>query len=286
MAKGEKNTFKLPQGTPIRAALRRAFADQRRQVLAAIGGVKAAADLPDGIPAFRLGALPLSERMTPLLRVIWAKGGKDLASELDMDPDAWSVRNPEVLAAIERSALAFAESTNKTTSLQLDEALARTRKELAEGVYEKGESVRQLTKRINAVFDRADRVRSRMIAASEASRAYHAGAESAAIASGVVLGWEWLVSEDACPLCQTVGRRAKFVRLGQPFAVNGTHPTYAEVKHPPLHPGCQCSMREVLDESDLPPELRSPEPEWAQTLIQPKPEPIDMPADEADDDAA
>ncbi len=277
MARAEKNTFKLPQGQPIAAAMRRAFREQHRQILGALSRKKAGPELPDAWPEFRLGNLALSERMTPLFEAIWDKGGRAFVVRNELDPDAWEVRNPEVQTAIEQAALTFAESTNKTTSLELDDALRRTRSELIEGVYNQGESVRELTKRVNAIFDKATKGRARMIAASEAARAYHAGAEAAAIRSGVVLGWEWLISEDACPLCQTVGRRAKFVRLGQPFAINGNHPVYSEVRFPPLHPSCQCSVREIVDQSDLPPELRDPEPAWAPTLTQPKPEPEDMP---------
>lgn len=272
-----KNTYKLPTGEPIRLALKTAFKAQRKQILASLSGKKAEPELPDAMPPFRLGDLAMSERMALLIEAYWDQSGTQLLSNVDVDPDAWDVRNPEVEAAIEKASLDFSASTNQTTSLALDKALSETRKALIAGVYTKGESLVELTKRVNAIFDQAETWRARRIAASEASRAVHAGQESAAIKSGVVLGWEWLLSEDACPLCQTVGRRAKFVRIGQPFAVVGDHPTYANVKHPPLHPSCQCSFREIVDQSDLPAELRDPEPDWASTLNQPKPEEQDKP---------
>lgn len=273
-----KNTYKLPTGEPIRRALKTAFRAQRKQILAALSGKKAEPELPESIPPFRLGDLAMSERMVPLIEAYWDKAGTQLLSRVDVDPDVWDVRNPEVEAAIEKAALDFSASTNQTTSLALNKALDDTRRALVAGVYTKGESLQQLTKRVNAIFDSAETWRSRRIAASEASRALHAGQESAAAKSGVVLGFEWLLSEDACPLCQTVGRRARFVRLGQPFAIVGDHPTYSQVKHPPLHPSCQCSMRECVDQSDLPAELRDPEPVWAPTLVQPQPEEQDKPA--------
>lgn len=286
----ERNTHRLPTGEPIRKALRAVFREQRRQMLEALGATQAKYVVfvgvrsysakclrlkevgtwnPEGFefPTFELGDLKISERMTPLLSAIWDKAGQRFNSKLGLDPNAWEVTNPHTRRMIEESALTFCEVTNRTTSLQLDEALRRTRKELAEGVVDRGESLKQLTQRVLSVFDRADKSRARSIAASEASRAVHAAQEEAAKQSGVVAGFEWLLSDDACPLCHTVARRAKAVRLGQAFAYSGDHPVYSQVRFPPLHPSCQCTVVEVLK-----PEYGGPEnPIWAETLVQPVP---------------
>ena len=150
-----KNTYKLPTGEPIRRALKTAFRSQRRQILASLTGKKAAGDLPDELPEFRLGNLAMSERMAPLIEAYWDKAGTQLLSRVGVDPDAWDVRNPEVEAAIDKAALDFSASTNQTTSLALDQALAKTRAELTAGVFTKGEALPTLTKRINAIFDAA-----------------------------------------------------------------------------------------------------------------------------------
>jgi GNAT superfamily N-acetyltransferase len=273
----ERNTFKLPQGEPIRRELVRVFRDQRRQVLGALRGGRKDEGEPTVdtliFPPFRLGALAMSERMTPHIEALWDQAGQRFLARIEEDPDQWQVTNPHLAGKIERAALDFCEATNRTTSLELDEALRRTREELHAGLVTEGESLAKLTKRVNAIFDGAETWRARRIAASEASRAVHAAQEQAAIQSGVVAGWEWLLSSDACPLCQTVARRAPRVKLGQPFAVVGDHPVYSEVRHPPLHPGCQCSMVEVLD-TDEPPASFAP------TLHQPEPEPQDLPPPE------
>ena len=70
----------------------------------------------------------------------------------------------------------------------------------------------------------------------------------------------------------TGGRR--FARItqenvGRPFAIVGSDPDYSSIRHPPLHPSCQCAMVEVLK-----PEYGGPEaPDWAATLDQPRPGP-------------
>lgn len=254
--KSEANTYGLPEGDPIRRELVRWFRRQRADVLKSMGlGSKAQMDPNDlgaggGEPPdeeyWRLGALAESERMTPLIEALWDSAGAAFLAKIGLDPDSWQVTNPHLRAMIERAALDFCKATNATTSMQLDEAIARLREELTAGVVERGESVAVLTDRVNAVFDQAERFRARRIAITEASRAVHAAQEQAAIDSGVVVGWEWLLSDGACPLCYAIHDEARYVRLGQRFATVGDHPTYSDVRHPPAHPGCRCTLLEVL----------------------------------------
>lgn len=255
MAKEIANTFKLPRGEKIRREQVAIFRRQRAAILRFLATGKKDDDydmggrMPGSWPKwddFGFGALKLSERMTPLLRVHWDKGGKDLFKRVGLDPDEWKVTNPNTAEAIAKASLSFCEETNKTTSLSLDDALAKTREELREGVINQGEALPKLVKRVNAVFDGAEKWRAKRIAWTEASRAVHAAGEMAAYESEVVTGWEWLLSSDACPLCQTVGRRAKYVKLGQPFAIVGDHPEYSQVRFPPLHPHCLLPETPIL----------------------------------------
>jgi len=269
----EPNTHGLPTGGRLRAAVKRLFRDQHTAILRYLRtGKKAAGGGGDPLPPawpgwddFGLGAEKNSERMTPLLKLTWEDAAAAFAPRVGLDPDEWSVINPLTEKLIDQAALDFCESTNSTTSMQLDAALAKTREELKAGVVEKGESVDVLTKRVNAIFDQAEKWRARRIAQTETSRAVHSAQEQAAIESGVVKGWEWLLSSDACPLCHKIADEAKYVKLGQAFAVIGKNPKYSEVRHPPAHPSCNCTVVEVLDVD--------PDPSWAQTLQDPKPEP-------------
>lgn len=280
--KAEANTYNLPRGEDLRRALAKAFRVQRTAVLHYVrtgrksaGGlaVKAGDDAPGPpyamppLDDFGLGALAFAERMTPLITATWEAAAGKFASRIGLDPNEWAVVDRHAAQTIQDAALAFSASTNATTSLALDEALRRTREELHEGVVTTGESVDKLTARINRIFDQAETWRARRIAQTETSRAVHAAQERTAIDSGVVRGWEWLLSSDACPLCHTVARRAPAVRLGQPFAVVSADPNYGTVKFPPLHPHCNCTVVPVLDVDD--------QPRWAETLHQPIPGPED-----------
>jgi hypothetical protein len=212
---------------------------------------------------YGLGALDVAQRVVPLLTLTWEQAAAKFAPRVGLDPDEWSVVNPHTEQAIWDAALAFAESTNATTSDELHDALERTRAALVEGVVEHGEALPALTKRVNAIFEGAETWRARRIAWTETSRAVHAAQVEAARRSGVVTGWRWLASADACSLCLAIAARAPAVRLGDSFAVIGDNPTYAEIEHPPAHPHCNCTLVEILD--------TDAQPDWSETLDQPEP---------------
>lgn len=177
--------------------------------------------------------------------------------------------NPHVESKIRAQCLQFCQATNQTTTKALNTALDKLRNELVAGIVTHGEGLDALTARVMSVFDQAEEWRARRIAATETSRAVHAAQETAALDTGIVAGFEWLISGDACPLCQQVATEAKRIKAGQAFAIVGDNPHYSTIRHPPLHPNCQCAMVEVLT-----PEYGGPEnPEWNQTLDQPKPGP-------------
>lgn len=252
----------------LRTELAGVFERQRRAIIRYMrtGKKDQGPPIPDGFPGFddfNLGALAMSGRMTPLIRMIWDDAADSFAPRVGLDPDSWSVVNPHTERMIEEAALAFCEATNATTSQDLADATAKLRDELRAGIVDAGESLTELTKRVNAIFDQATTSRARTIAWTETARAVHAAQEQAAMASGVVAGWKWLLSGDACPLCVAIAARMPAARLGQAFAVIGSDPNYSEVRFPPAHPHCGCTLVEVLD--------TDPQPEWGATLHDPDP---------------
>lgn len=271
--------YDLPTGKPIRDELVAWFKQQLAAVLGTIPPDMA--DIPESFPVLADYNDPMSRAMTPILATYWQESGSreigKLKAATGLDLDEWTVVNPKTQEKIQSAAFAFCEATNKTTSLELTTAMSRLRDELVQGVVNEGDTLVQLRKRVQAVFENAEEWRAQRIAATEASRAVHAAQEAADIESGVVVGLEWLLSADACPLCQAVNDKVKRVKLGQRFAEVGTNATYKDVRFPPIHPGCQCSVTSVLS-----PEYGGPEsPEWGETLIQPKIEPSSEESSEA-----
>lgn len=240
-----KNTYGLPPGTEIKGELLRWFRRQLKAMLGTMPTIGAA--LPAIFPSLADYNDPMAAAMTPIIAAYWDAAGKKVRERLGLDADEWRVTDPHLAQKIQTAAFDFCAATNKTTSKQLGTALAELRTELAAGLVDAGDTLPQLTKRVNAIFDNAEKWRAQRIAATEASRAVHAAEYQSAVESGVVAGFEWLVSADACPLCQKVAAESKYVKIDQPFATGmGKNPAYSTVKHPPLHPGCQCSMSEVL----------------------------------------
>jgi hypothetical protein len=263
---GEKNTFNLPAGADIRRELIRWVGRQAREVLGEASTVGVSM-----LDAFRFRSLglwdePMATAMTPLISAYWDQSGKRTMERLGLDPADWRVTSPHLEGKIRRAAYDFCHSTNASTTRRLDHALADLREQFVRGQVTDGETLPELTKRVNGVFDGLSKSRSRLIAATEASRAVHAAQETAATEFGDVAGFELLLSSDACDLCRKVYNECKRVRAGQPFAVIGDNPTYSAVMYPPLHPRCMCSMVHVFKPEDGGPA----DPQWGATLVQPQ----------------
>jgi hypothetical protein len=261
----EENTYGLPQGEPISRELRKWLAAQRAAVLSAIPET---GPLPDQFPALSGPDWdePMARAMTPILGNYWDQEGKDTYARLGLDPEDWKVTNPKLAGQIQKQSFTFCASTNATTDLRLHRALEALRDAFAAGLVAEGETLPQLAKRVGSIFKGLSSQHAELIAATEASRAVHAAQLAADHDSGVVSGLELMLSSDACPLCRKIATECRRVRLGHAFAIVGEHPEYSQIRHPPLHPYCQCTVIEVLS-----PEYGGPsDPEWGATLIQPQ----------------
>jgi hypothetical protein len=276
--KAEPNTFGLPEGDDVRKELVRMFRAQQREILGRINPpikstiAPTAAGLP-GPDWWEQQTLAEVERMTPLIEAYWQTAGEGLYSRIGLDPNAWQVTSPYTQDAIRSATFDFCDATNATTSQEIHDALADLEQSLEEGITQTGDSVRVLTDRVMAIFDNAERWRARRIAQTETARAVHSAQQTAGADSGVISGWEWLLSTGACPICYEIHDNARFVRVGQSFATVGNHPTYSDIRHPPAHPGCRCTLLEVLL-----PEYGGPieQPQWTET-------PLDQPGRTAEE---
>lgn len=176
----------------------------------------------------------------------WDEAGKDFLASNGLDPEAWQVKNPEVARSIRSATLDFCAATNKTSHLRAEEAREAARQALLDGM-DAGDNLDQLRKRIRGIFH--DDARAERIARTESMRGHHAGQVAAGNASGVVAGWKWLASSDACPQCLALAD--KVMAPDRAFAIVSDHPSYGAVKYPPLHPNCSCSIAPVIDEARL-----------------------------------
>jgi SPP1 gp7 family putative phage head morphogenesis protein len=160
----------------------------------------------------------------------------------------FQVINPQISRAAEQLALNFCAETNATTSKDLNDALAQLREDVLNGVVA-GDPRAEMRKRVNEIFDGAEEYRAGRIAVTETSRAIHSAERIAAKASGVVEGFKWLASADACDRCADLN--GKVIGIDENYAEGQSkNPAYESVPHPPLHPNCQCSQEEIISDED------------------------------------
>lgn len=286
---GQKNGhgYRMPAGTEIKQACVDVFEQQRKWVLdwfrstvkgfgwtIPVGQVvskKDESDIPPA-PAPSPGGPPplaapdlsvwdaqLAKEARPAIEVYFGKGAEQLAGRIDLDVDAiFNLELPTVQEAIDKAAMKFSASTNATTSLEMDAALKKLRVEMSEGIIAEGDALPELVKRVNVVFDSASKIRAERIALTESSRAMHEGQRIGAKNSGVVRGFEWLVSADPCPICIAIAERFK-AGIGidgtfgkqSDYGAGGVNPDYETITTPPAHPYCMCTMLEQIDEDAL-----------------------------------
>ncbi len=176
------------------------------------------------------------------------ESGDYMLQQLGRDA-AMDMARPPVVEFIDKTTKKFAAETNRTTV----EALKMS---LQDGVSG-GESIPDLRKRVEKIFDVAEKKRATMIARSETIRASNFGAEESMVQSGVVEGKEWLTAFDdrTCPFCEEMD--GKVMDLGSSFLDEGASFTvgeqtlnnnYTDVGFPPLHPNCRCTIIPVVVE--------------------------------------
>jgi hypothetical protein len=258
----EQNTYGLPEGAPIRKAFKRFAKRQLKQTLSSLPVI--GAPLPTHFPSVAKWNDPMASAMTPLVGLYWDDAGQTTRARLGLDPDRWEVHDPHLHQMIQQQAFRFCESTNETTDKELGAALEDLRQQFIEGLVDAGDTIPQLTRRVQSVFGRLSNSRAEMIARTEAARAVHLASLVSAKESGVVSGKKWLLSADACDRCHAAA--AKYpagVGLDLPFADDGKGGDYSSCPAPPLHPNCRCSITFVCtDEYEkLLAEFGPPEPE-------------------------
>lgn len=254
---------KMPSSRKFMKALQRFFAKQSQSVikqtaimLESITGTTYHFDksLFESKSSFMLADewdAALGFEMRPYIELAYDGEVQDFTRRIGADPTFPMVVNPNIREAVDAATLRFAKSTNETTSMLLSDALDALRQELKDGLIA-GDPIREMTKRVRSVFDEASQSRAMTIATTETSRAVHNAQVISGEASGVVRGWRWVLSEDACSQCLAVAESNPEIPLGGSFAKFGDHPDYSDVRFPPLHPSCACALEEILDNERAP----------------------------------
>lgn len=195
---------------------------------------------------FQAALIPV---ITPILETVApakSKAYNRLRMRVGLHADEITVNDPRLAQAASELALDLAQSTLDTAAGAVDKAVAKARQSILDGTVE-GKPAAVIAKAVNRTFTGLATWGAERIARTEVIRAYHAADRLSAIDSGVVSGWEWLASDDACPKCLELnGRR---IGVKESFGDHGGSGAYADVPHPPLHPHCGCTVLPIIDNS-------------------------------------
>ncbi len=189
----------------------------------------------------------LNELMQPFESRTLTSGGKAALGRISNRE--FDVLNPEVIKALEQHRIGAVEGITDTTQKAL-------RNNLAAGLAE-GEALPDLRKRVSGVFESASRYRAERIARTETIWAWNEGTLQGYKQSGIIEKKQWLSTEDSrtCDFCPTmdgkiVGIDVFYFDKGETLTVpTGSLPfNYEPISHPPLHPGCRCTIVPVIEE--------------------------------------
>lgn len=186
----------------------------------------------------------LLDAITPILEDLGKEQGS-LAMIFAGDDEGEFVLNARYQKYVERRTAKMATNFN-------DETLAKLNKTLAEGI-QAGENLEKLRKRIDVVYEGAEKYRTLRVARTETLNASNEATNEAYRQTGYVKGKEWYVNPDACELCspfegKTIGLDDTYVKEGESYEdANGeTHEnSYDDIDSPPLHPNCRCTILPV-----------------------------------------
>lgn len=141
---------------------------------------------------------------------------------------------------------------SRSVSATLNDTL---KAELAEGV-KLGETVPQLTQRVQTTVVGVSGPSAERIARTETMRAFSTAREATWRESGFVWGKKWLLAPDSCAFCRSVAAQGP-IELGADFASKGTTISdgrgstmavdWTDIGTPPLHPHCRCSLVMVME---------------------------------------
>lgn len=231
-------------------ALKAVFAQQRKATIDRLNGnrgksmIRAAQDDPnrqddDTSPAPLIDAgqvfdfghwvAKTQDALHPMYAAIGALGQERL-TRFGSTPTA----HDAVAAALKARSVTLAQTVSTTTLTQIVQALTN-------GVAQ-GDSIAELTKAVNHIFDDADQVRAQLIARTEVIGALNTAADTHAAALGpdVVAGKEWIATHDDRTRPMHREADAQIQHMGVPFLVGGFPMQHPGDPSAPADEVCNC----------------------------------------------
>jgi hypothetical protein len=231
--------------TEIRETIITLNGEQKKEVLANIPHAIKAVD-PKKLFDLDHWISITTDAMTPIMEGLFESEGKAAAAEIGK-PLLNPISDIAAREALHESIAKMSESYQQTT-------LAMLESKINDGLAS-GESLADITKTVEEIYEWSDTWRAERISKTEAFRTSNAALKSAWQQSGVVKTIKWYVtSAEPCPFCKEMD--GKVINIDQNFFNNGESLTvgegedaktmsldYGDIGAPPLHPQCMCIAR-------------------------------------------
>lgn len=190
------HTRRLPDFSGFETALKEHFATQRNLELRGLKNLDWSTKLvvPDG---FVVNTSLMATAM-PYLETFYKQGLEEFQAKL---PKSTPINAIRINDAVQQLALRLSNSTNQTTTMELNTALSKLKDNIALGLTGPDATPENLTRLVAEVFDRAETYRARQIALTESSRALHSAQLTIAKESGFVVKKKWLLGNNPCSVC-------------------------------------------------------------------------------------
>ena len=238
-------------------ALQRLFAEQRSEILRTLRASQKARTklLPiDVDTAFDVDAWTQRyyDELKPFLEENFVAGGEAGLGRIG-SPISFDIQRPEVADFIADYTYRFSFSANSNTQGALRDIFTNANAD--------GQTLSEVTNRVQDHFDYAERYRAARIARTETARARQGGEVESWKQSGVVQGYYWqTATTNPCEYCKELeakfGPNGVHLTFGDNFFdrggsvdAGGASPmalNYSDTPHPPLHPNCGCELVPIL----------------------------------------
>lgn len=192
----------------------------------------------------------LANTLRPVLERLIRQGALDAAADVNVAIN-FDALNPLVLTELEEYTGFLARSVNEVTRERLRMVLSDA---IANGTQRQ-----DLITRVRSIMgDGASRYRAEMIARTELTRAHARGRDVQYRQMGAKRK-VWYAGVDACEFCRaidgtTIGIDDRFFDKGSQLIVQNEAGNdvnllldYEDVRHPPLHPHCNCEVKYEFD---------------------------------------
>jgi HK97 family phage portal protein len=214
-------------------------AEQKKEVLEHLPNVVKAVNPADLFDKEKWISITVNA-IEPIVETLFSEQAKLAAAEVDSTFDFTQATRDAVHESVQMMSESYQGTTLNTLESHINDGL------------QAGESLADITKRVEEIYEWSNNSRAPMVAKTESFRSANSALKEAWKQSGVVKTVRWYTANNPCPFCQTMD--GKTIPIDDVFFKNGDSVSnadgsatmsldYGDVGFPPLHPNCMCYLR-------------------------------------------